>query len=567
MFGRDLMLVKRIYAILFALILTAVVAGGTRAGSLELSSGWNFVSFPLDPPGASISEALKDISPNIRVMWGYATEAGTWLKYRVPAPGVTDTGTLASLNPGKGYWIYMNSSDTLSMDGWSVPLSTTVHLNEGWNLVGYRGLDNSDINAALQDIAGKWTIAWNWDNGTWYSRLSSGQALPIPGFSLLNQKKAYWILVKPGMAVDWAPAASSPDLNAWLTAHPNVANAIKWQYQPADPANVYIPPTDADKVAWAQWTSNQKTDLNNAYLAVCDWFTQGRQQVQMPYGGLTDMPVNTHPSVNSDSVSVTEVVSPSYMWDLYVAHVAFSLAAELSKELPWSIADYDDESLRYLFDSTTMAWDMASVQGYSMGTNANRVPAKRADNLPMTALAPPLWTYPFLRDASLIGATRIETIGRVLDWMRQNLSHFYGNSSFGNMFAVWQYRGYPPLSRIVSGTVDTNNPGLGAYHWTAGCHGSVGLLNQVLRAVNIPVQPVWVCGHELPYFVTEKMYMDHGDDPYNQNVKHSNAPILSFLINEATYQSWFSNDLTINITDYASPACANVGRRAAEAGQ
>ena len=101
----------------------------------------------------------------------------------------------------------------------------------------------------------------------------------------------------------------------------------------------------------------------------------------------------------------------------------------------------------------------------------------------------------------------------------------------------------------MHGTVDANYPTLGTQHWTAGCHGSVGFLSAVLRAVNIPVQPVWVCGHELAYFITEGLYLDHGDGPYNLNVKNSPSPINSLLIDEATYELWFTTDLTVNITD------------------
>jgi hypothetical protein len=50
------------------------------------------------------------------------------------------------------------------------------------------------------------------------------------------------------------------------------------------------------------------------------------------------------------------------------------------------------------------------------------------------------------------------------------------------------------FSSIIAGTTDVNN---GFAHWTAGCHGSVGFYTEILKAVNIPVRPVWVCGHEL----------------------------------------------------------------------
>jgi hypothetical protein len=282
------------------------------------------------------------------------------------------------------------------------------------------------------------------------------------------------------------------------------------------------------------------------------------QQVALGAGGLTDTPTNLHGNVTDDTVTVLQEVGPAYMWDLYLAHVAFALAAEITQRLPWSIAAYDDESLRYLFDSTTTAWNVFGT-AYSMGTYAGYVPALRANNRPKTAFAPPKWTYPFLAQAGLIGATRFDTIGRVLQWMRQNLTHFFGTDNYATCDAVWQYRGYPPLSRVVGGTVDANNPAYGVKHWTLGCHGTVGLLNAMLRVVNIPVQPVWVCGHELACLLTERKYLDHGDDPYNLIVANSTAPILDVLIDEATYQTRFTNDLTVNVVDPASPACANVG--------
>ena len=169
----------------------------------------------------------------------------------------------------------------------------------------------------------------------------------------------------------------------------------------------------------------------------------------MGAGGLTDTPANLHGNVADDSVTVNQVVSPDYMWNLYIAHVALALALETTQRLPWSIGSYTGSSLRDLFDSSRMAWNVPNGN-FSMGTYAQFVPALRADNRPKTAFAPPKWTYPFLVQAGLIGNTRRDTIGRVLEWMRQNLVHFFGADTYGTCDAVWQYRGYPPLSRMVN---------------------------------------------------------------------------------------------------------------------
>jgi len=365
----------------------------------------------------------------------------------------------------------------------------------------------------------------------------------------------------------------SSTLDQLIKKYPKVAAAIQWQDKPASSTNAYAPPTPGSKVALPRWTAKQKADLEKAFLNTFKWFASGAHQVSMSPNGLTDEPVNNHPNVADDTVTAMQWVSPAYMWKLYIAHVAFALATESTRQFPWSISRYTSGQLRHLFDSTTMGWKIVGPYGeyYWMGTYATRVPALRADNLPRTAFAPPKWTYPFLKQAGLLGRTRKDTICRVLDWMRHNMIHFQqgpnglgGDDTFGSYFAAWQYRGYPPLSKLVTGTVDANNPGMGRQHWTAGCHGSVGFLNAVLRAVNIPVQPVWVCGHELACFPTEKLYLDHGDDPYSLNVKNSSQPIANVLIDEVTYKSRFSNDLTVNITDLQSPAGANVGLSATQ---
>jgi len=365
---------------------------------------------------------------------------------------------------------------------------------------------------------------------------------------------------------DAAKLSLFQDLAAWLAAHPTIAAAIKWQFQPANPANVYAPPAEGDKLPWASWSASQKADLNQAYLDMVDWYSQGAPQVAMTPGGpdLTDQPINNHPSANSDGTSTLEWVSPTYMWKLYVAHVAFSLLLETSQQVPWSVTDYPDATLKWIFDSASMGWYLANGN-FSLGTysGAGR-PALRTDNRPRTSFADPRWTYPWLKQAGIVGTTRLATIGKTLDWMRQNMTHFFGSDEFGTDWDIWQYRGYSPISQIVNGTVDTDNPTYGLRHWTAGCHGSTGFLNAALRVLNIPVQPIWVCGHELVYFMSEDRYLDHADDPYNQTVRASSSPSVLLLIDSPTWKLRFGKDETVNLPgDETSPLNAWIGYTAA----
>jgi hypothetical protein len=369
---------------------------------------------------------------------------------------------------------------------------------------------------------------------------------------------------------DAATLALFQDLATWLNAHPAIAGAIKWQFQAASGAmGVYQAPAETDKKTWATWSASQQADLNQAYLDVVAWINQGAPQVTMPVGALgqttpTDTPWNIHPSANSPGSATIEILERPYFWKLYLAHVAFSLMLETSHQVPWSVTDYPDATLKWLFDSATMGWYYANWDGFSLGTyDQAGLPPLRTNNRPRTSFADPRWTYPWLKQAGLIGSTRLATIGGTLDWMRHNLTHFFGSESIGADLAIWQYNGYSPLSRIVNGTIDSNNPSYGVTHWTAGCHGSTGFMNAALRVLNIPVEPIWVCGHELMYFMSEDLYLDHGDDPYNAVVRASSSSSLLLLMDSATWKARFGADETVNFLNLADPVQAWIGYTAA----
>lgn len=168
--------------------------------SISLLPGWNFISFPKTPPNPDIAAALKDISLNVRVVWGYDNGSKTWLKYKPD----TQYPTLKTVEVGKGYWIYMDASANVDMLGWTSPSLTTFRLYEGWNLLGYAGTDSRDVLTASNSISGKWSIVWNWINGQWLAKHSDPSvALSVLPLATFGQGKAYWIKAKPGQTADW----------------------------------------------------------------------------------------------------------------------------------------------------------------------------------------------------------------------------------------------------------------------------------------------------------------------------------------------------------------------------
>lgn len=140
---------------------------------------------------------MNDVLASVLVVWGYDNENKVWKIYR---PSVTET--LTSIEAGKGYWIYMEDSAFLTVTGSAAVAS--VHLYEGWNLVGFAGTDGRAVTDSLSSIPGKWRVIWTWEDQTWSAKDSSIADLPVSALTNLSQGKAYWISIKSGQGeCDW----------------------------------------------------------------------------------------------------------------------------------------------------------------------------------------------------------------------------------------------------------------------------------------------------------------------------------------------------------------------------
>lgn len=522
------------------------VVGTPIAALTPANSGGAVVSWevtPALPPGLNLSTATGVIA-------GTPTSPSAPASYTITA---RNSGGSSSVSPS----IAVN------------PPGPVILVHPHSQILVYGTLPGLTVVAS-----GVGTLTYQWSrNGTPIPGATS-PTYAAPAFSPADDGAVFEVRVKDGFGgstrSEPALLTQFKDLADWLSTHSAVAAAVKWQFQPAlGPKGVYQEPAETDKVAWAAWSASQKADLDQAYLDAIAWFNQGAPQVSMVDGAvgqttLTDRPWNIHPSAHDPTASTLVIVERPYMWKLYIAHVAFSLMLETSRQVPWTVAGDPEASLKWIFDSASMGWYLSNWDGFSLGTydNAGR-PILRTHNRPRTTFADPRWTWPWLKQAGIVGGTRLATVVNSLDWMRGNMYHFLGTENIGTDLAVWQYNGYSPISRIVGGTVDSNHPAIGPQHFTAGCHGSTGFLHAALRVVNIPVQPIWACDHELVYFPSEDLYLDHADNPYNGNVRASAASSLLLLIDSATWRSRFGADETLNFLDSSSPVCGWIGYTAA----
>ena len=258
-----------------------------------------------------------------------------------------------------------------------------------------------------------------------------------------------------------------------------------------------------------------------------------------------DPPVNMNKTAFAAGTSgETMLDQNTTAWKIYIGHTALTLAAELHGWVPWSFHNYDHVGLAALFNHGFTGSNIPGVKPSQTATPGNAITV-----------------FKFLKTNNLIGATRLETIDRVLTWSRWNLAHQYGEYTTSNYYANWQYNGVAPVSRMISGTVSTDPMAMqwapGLRHWTQGCYGTTAFLIWVFKATNIPVTQANVGYHLTPYFVAEKLYLSHGDDAYDGYSRNLTFPIRDLLIDEAKYQAWFpANNIAV--------ADKNFGRRVAE---
>jgi hypothetical protein len=242
--------------------------------------------------------------------------------------------------------------------------------------------------------------------------------------------------------------------------------------------------------SYTAWTASEQADLADAFNTIRS-------------GGEVALP-ETVPATAPSPGALLSRLRMEDAWQAYIAHLAQTLVVESCGWVDWSLPA-PGPSLRLLLDSDEMF--TATADGYEMQQDIHG----RASH------GDPTRVYRWLRDENLIASDQLTTVGRVLEWCRDNMKHYWNDATPDNMEDHWQYRGYPPVERIIAGT--TYTPLGWNAHWTAGCRGTSGFLRLVLRTINVPATLVINCGHAQPYFPTLGAYLSHGDDPYASNTR------------------------------------------------
>jgi uncharacterized repeat protein (TIGR01451 family) len=170
--------------------------------AIPLEIGWNFVSWPLIPDNPDIlpegTGVLKDLVPladNLWSAWGEYDPVVGWTSWKVFDPLAPPD--LTQMWDGVGFWINMKTAGhAIVIDGQEQPdppATPRVYPVVGgaggyWNVVAFKSTTAKAPDDYLSAIAGKYTIIYGFDNGTYF-------VVGTPGNELLQPGLAYWVAV------------------------------------------------------------------------------------------------------------------------------------------------------------------------------------------------------------------------------------------------------------------------------------------------------------------------------------------------------------------------------------
>ncbi|HNY13723.1 MAG TPA: hypothetical protein PKK26_19225, partial [Candidatus Wallbacteria bacterium] len=152
---------KKLFSVLLISILfvSSVAFAGGHSQTIDLKTGFNFISLVLNPDATSAIEIKKQFS-NVDDIYSYSSSAGSFAS--------VNEGTLIGLNAGLGYIIKASSPKPISITGTAVSTVGDIKLKPGFNLAGFSKVSEiikfSELMTKFSVIKGMYK--WNASSGS-----------------------------------------------------------------------------------------------------------------------------------------------------------------------------------------------------------------------------------------------------------------------------------------------------------------------------------------------------------------------------------------------------------------
>jgi subtilisin-like proprotein convertase family protein len=198
---------RRMLALVLALVAAAGVRVDAATQALSLQAGWNLVSFAVTPNNPAPSALLAPLGTNFQALWGYDAATRIWRAFPETAQGVPVISAVAT---GRGYWLKVNAAQVLVVNGPDTPPPATPDLAPAWNLVGFTLDEPVHYDRVLNHRAIRQIWTFNEQVRVFEGVELDPFGVPVrpSSFIELRPGKGYWVLAE-GESVPMAPVLAS----------------------------------------------------------------------------------------------------------------------------------------------------------------------------------------------------------------------------------------------------------------------------------------------------------------------------------------------------------------------
>jgi len=162
--------------------------------TIDLQDGWNLISVPLEQE-EELPQAFSSIEGYYSTISSYDPndEISQWKLYHAGLPLFLNQ--FAELDPYLGYWIFMNSSDTLEVQG--IVVEEEINLVQGMNLISYPSLEARNISTIFNTAN---VTVFTYDNNSLKS-YKWGRPDYLNSLKMLRPGQGYWVYSKENSTV------------------------------------------------------------------------------------------------------------------------------------------------------------------------------------------------------------------------------------------------------------------------------------------------------------------------------------------------------------------------------
>lgn len=158
---------------------------------LNLSQGWNFISFSTLPSNTGVSSVLSPISGQYSKIQTYNASQGKWLTYDTSVS--SGFQTLTNLSIGEGYWLLATQNATLVISSGTQQSSVIIPIVQGWNMFGWP-YSPRNVSSALSSISGAYQKIQTYNSSVGWLTYDTSVSQSFDTLANLTPGAAYWLL-------------------------------------------------------------------------------------------------------------------------------------------------------------------------------------------------------------------------------------------------------------------------------------------------------------------------------------------------------------------------------------